>query len=128
MVLPRLNTKRSGGSGGRNPKTGEVEDDPSSDSGEGNGKTVQHGCGGVSHSSDRASSQPSITIHHHNHSSDCADNSEEKDNLFPAKISKKGKYGYEVEWADGATTIIYSLLTIAKAVGGKPIESRHEHE
>ena len=59
-----------GGSGGRNPKTGEVEDDPSSDSGEGNGKTVQHGCGGVTHSSyravDRASSQPSITIHHHN--------------------------------------------------------------
>jgi len=30
----------------------------------------------------------------------CADNSEEEDNLFPAKISKKGKYGYEVEWAD----------------------------
>ena len=57
----------------------------------------------------RASSQPSITIHHHNHSSDCADNSEEKDNLFPAKISKKEKYGYEVEWADGAT-IIYSLF------------------
>jgi len=73
--------------------------------------------------SDRASSQPSITIH--NHSSDCADNSEEKDNLFPAKISKKGKYGYEVEWADGAT-IIYSLLAIAKAVEGKPNESRHE--
>jgi len=73
----------------------------------------------------RASSQPSITIHHHNHSSDCADNSEEKDNLFPAKISKKEKYGYEVEWADGAT-IIYSLLAIAKAVEGKPIESRHE--
>ena len=72
----------------------------------------------------RASSQPSITIHHHNHSSDCADNSEEKDNLFPAKISKKEKYGYEVEWADGAT-IIYSLLAIAKAVEGKPIESRH---
>jgi len=41
-----------------------------------------------------------------------------------AKISKKGKYGYEVEWADDAT-IIYSLLAIAKAVGGKPIESRH---
>ena len=54
MVLPRLNTKRSGGSGGRNPKTGEVEDDPSSDFGEGNGKTFQHGCGGVSHCSDRA--------------------------------------------------------------------------
>eukprot|EP00984_Skeletonema_dohrnii_P024818 scaffold13966_cov110-Skeletonema_dohrnii-CCMP3373.AAC.3 len=80
MVLPRLYwyfqlelevlSKIIGGSGGRNPKTGEVEDDPSSDCGEGNGKTVQHGCGGVTHSSDRAvdraSSQPSITIHHHN--------------------------------------------------------------
>ena len=33
--------------------------------------------------------------------------------LVPAKISKKEKYGYEVEWADGAT-IIYSLLAIAK--------------
>ena len=108
----------------RNPKTGEVEDDPSSDSGEGNGKTVQHGCGGGSHSSDRGSSRPSITVHHH--SSDCADNSEEKDNLFPAKISKKGKYGYEVECrADGAT-IIYSLLAIAKAAGGKPLESTQE--
>jgi len=52
-------------------------------------------------------------------------NSEEKDNLFPAKISKKGKYGYEVEWADGAK-IIYSLLAIAKAAGGKPLESTHE--
>eukprot|EP00985_Skeletonema_marinoi_P006442 scaffold2790_cov143-Skeletonema_marinoi.AAC.5 len=38
-------------------KTGEVEDDPSSDSGEGNGKKVQHGCG------DRASS-----ISHHSRS------------------------------------------------------------
>jgi len=96
----------------RNPKTGEVEENSSSNSGEGDGKTVQHGCGGGSHSSDRGSSQPSITVHHH--SSGCADNSDKKDNLFPAKISKKEKYGYEVEWADGAT-IIYSLLAIAKA-------------
>mmetsp|Transcript_32452 Transcript_32452/g.48982 ORF Transcript_32452/g.48982 Transcript_32452/m.48982 type:complete len:112 (+) Transcript_32452:1895-2230(+) len=58
MVLPRLYwyfqlelevlSKIIGGSGGRNPKTVEVEDDPSSDCGEGNGKTVQRGCGGVS--------------------------------------------------------------------------------
>ena len=107
----------------RNPKTGEVEENSSSNSGEGDGKTVQHGCGGGSHSSDRGSSQPSITVHHH--SSGCADNSDKKDNLFPAKISKKGKYGYEVEWADGAT-IIYSLLAIAKAAGGKPLESTPE--
>ncbi|KAK1745354.1 NUBPL iron-transfer P-loop NTPase family protein [Skeletonema marinoi] len=107
----------------RNPKTGEVEENSSSNSGEGDGKTVQHGCGGGSHSSDRGSSQPSITVHHH--SSGCADNSDKKDNLFPAKLSKKGKYGYEVEWADGAT-IIYSLLAIAKAAGGKPLESTPE--
>eukprot|EP00984_Skeletonema_dohrnii_P031858 scaffold24916_cov75-Skeletonema_dohrnii-CCMP3373.AAC.1 len=106
----------------RNPK---VEDNSSSNSGEGDGKVVQHGCGGGSHShsSDSGSSQPSITVHHH--SSTCADNSDKKDNLFPAKISKKGKYGCEVEWADGAT-IIYSLLAIAKAAGGKPLESTHE--
>jgi len=93
MVLPRLYwyfqlelevlSKIIGGSGGRNPKTGEVEDDSSSNSGEGDAKTVQHGCGGGSHSSDSGSSQPSITVHHH--SSACADNSEQ--------------YGYEVEWA-----------------------------
>eukprot|EP00985_Skeletonema_marinoi_P018395 scaffold10263_cov143-Skeletonema_marinoi.AAC.2 len=98
----------------RNPKTGEVEENSSSNSGEGDGKTVEHGCGGGSHSSDRGSSQPSITVHH-----------DKKDNLFPAKLSKKGKYGYEVEWADGAT-IIYSLLAIAKAAGGKPLESTPE--
>lgn len=38
--------------------------------------------------------------------------------LMPATIEKKGKYGYSVDWADGAT-IIYSMLSIAKAAGGK---------
>jgi len=38
--------------------------------------------------------------------------------LFPAKITKKGRYGYSVEWADGAT-IIYSMTSIATAAGGK---------
>ena len=37
--------------------------------------------------------------------------------LMPAKIEKKGRYGYAVEYADGAT-IIYSMLSIAKAAGG----------
>jgi hypothetical protein len=37
--------------------------------------------------------------------------------LFPATVDKKGKYGYAVTWADGAT-IIYSRLSIAKAAGG----------
>jgi len=103
----------------RNPKTGEVEDDSSSQE----GTTAQQGCGGGSRSSNSGSSQPSILVHHH--SSECTDNSNEKDNLFPAQLTKKGKYGYEVEWADGAT-IIYSLLAIAKAAGGKPVESTHE--
>jgi len=57
------NTKRSSADLEVETKTGEVEDDPSSDSGEGNGKKVQHGCGGVSHNSDRASS-----ISHHSRS------------------------------------------------------------
>lgn len=38
--------------------------------------------------------------------------------LMPATVEKKGKYGYSVEWADGAT-IIYSMLSIAKAAGGR---------
>jgi len=56
------NTKRSSADLEVETKTGEVEDDPSSDSGEGNGKKVL-GCGGVSHNSDRASS-----ISHHSRS------------------------------------------------------------
>jgi Mrp family chromosome partitioning ATPase len=36
--------------------------------------------------------------------------------LFPAKLDPKGRYGYSVQWADGAT-IIYSLLSIARSAG-----------
>ena len=100
----------------RNPKNGEIEIDLSSNSGGQKEMTAKKGCGGES---DKGSAQPSIIVHHH--SSDCANNGDEKDNLFPAKLSKKGKYGYEVEWADGSA-IIYSLLAIAKAAGGKPLE------
>uniref|UniRef100_A0A7S0C276 Gamma-butyrobetaine hydroxylase-like N-terminal domain-containing protein n=1 Tax=Proboscia inermis TaxID=420281 RepID=A0A7S0C276_9STRA len=39
-------------------------------------------------------------------------------NLFPAKIERKGYYGYSVEWASGAT-MIYSMLSICKSAGGK---------
>ena len=56
----------------------------------------------------------SIVIHRHT-------NDEKKPRLFPAKVEKKGIYGYSVEWADGAT-IIYSMLSIAKAAGGKPAD------
>ena len=41
--------------------------------------------------------------------------------LFPAKVERKGRYGYAVEYADGQT-IIYSMLAIAKAAGGSPAE------
>ena len=43
-----------------------------------------------------------------------------KDGLMPARVAKKGNYGYEVEWADGAK-VIYSLLAIARAAGGKSL-------
>ena len=39
--------------------------------------------------------------------------------LLPAKLDPKGRYGYAVEWADGAT-IIYSMLSIACAAGATP--------
>jgi hypothetical protein len=39
--------------------------------------------------------------------------------LFPARLDPKGRYGYSVQWADGAT-IIYSLLSIARSAGGIP--------
>jgi Mrp family chromosome partitioning ATPase len=39
--------------------------------------------------------------------------------LLPAKLDPKGRYGYSVEWADGAT-IIYSMLSIARAAGAVP--------
>jgi hypothetical protein len=37
--------------------------------------------------------------------------------LIPSKVDKKGRYGYAVQWNDGAI-IIYSVLSIAKAAGG----------
>jgi hypothetical protein len=41
-----------------------------------------------------------------------------KDGPIPTRVARKENYGYEVEWADGAK-VIYSLLAIAKAAGGK---------
>jgi Mrp family chromosome partitioning ATPase len=41
--------------------------------------------------------------------------------LFPAKVERKGRYGYAVEYADGQI-IIYSMIAIAKAAGGIPAE------
>ena len=84
------------------PKTGErladaVDEEPKPKAGCGNSS----GKGGID----------GVVIHLHK-------SDEKKPRLFPAKVEKKGIYGYSVEWADGAT-IIYSMLSIAKAVGGK---------
>lgn len=37
--------------------------------------------------------------------------------LIPNKVNRRGRYGFQVEWADGAT-IIYSMVSIARAAGG----------
>jgi hypothetical protein len=37
--------------------------------------------------------------------------------LIPTKVARRGRYGFAVEWADGAT-IIYSMFSIARAAGG----------
>lgn len=37
--------------------------------------------------------------------------------VIPTKVERRGRYGFAVEWGDGAT-IIYSMRSIARAVGG----------
>jgi Mrp family chromosome partitioning ATPase len=108
----------------RDPVTGEV------DASLVNGTTTpKSGCGGGGgggiSSSSRSSLSSMVHHHHHHHHSNTAadDTSSSTDALFPAKTTKKGNYGYQVEWADGTTTI-YSLLTISKAAGGKPLDRK----
>lgn len=85
------------------------------------GTARQGGCGGFS------SLQKSSTPMVHQHHAGCDhDHTDETDNLFPVTLTKKGNYGYEVEWADGSK-IIYSLLAIAKSAGGKPPENLPTH-
>ncbi|KAL3805802.1 hypothetical protein HJC23_007763 [Cyclotella cryptica] len=92
----------------RDPKTGDIDESLENDIGRGQ---VRHGCG-----SQDASKSSSPMVHHHSaHNHDIA---EEDNRFFPATLTRKGNYGYEVAWADGAK-IIYSLLAIAKAAGGK---------
>ena len=38
--------------------------------------------------------------------------------VIPIKVERRGRYGFAVEWADGAT-IIYSMRCLAKAAGGE---------
>ncbi len=77
----------------RDPKTGNDLIEPST--------TTTSSCGG---------SNQSVKIHRHQH------NREQK--FIPIKVEKKGRYGYEVEFADGAT-IIYSTLSIAIIAGAE---------
>ncbi|KAL7466185.1 hypothetical protein ACHAXS_006475 [Conticribra weissflogii] len=90
----------------RDPKTGERDHSVDAES---FGGALSRGCGG---------SSSSLMVEHHT-AGDNSNPKKNKDYMFPAKVSKKGNYGYEVEWADGAV-IIYSLKSIAKAAGGKP--------
>ena len=54
----------------------------------------------------------------HNHQ---RNDQKRKSKLFPCKIEKKGRYGYQIEWADQAT-IIYSMFSLAKAAGGTSVK------
>mmetsp|Transcript_17096 Transcript_17096/g.49079 ORF Transcript_17096/g.49079 Transcript_17096/m.49079 type:complete len:628 (-) Transcript_17096:55-1938(-) len=91
------------------PKTGErMADADAVDE----GPKPKAGCG----SSSAKGGINSVVIHRHK-------SDEKKPRLFPAKVEKKGIYGYSVEWADGAT-IIYSMLSIAKAAGGHVNEDK----
>jgi Mrp family chromosome partitioning ATPase len=82
----------------RHPKTGELLDEDDESTGQ------------KSQTSDTA------MVQHHQHGIGT-----KATKLVPAKIEKKGRYGYAVEWADGAT-IIYSMLSIAKAAGGNIVQ------
>jgi hypothetical protein len=37
--------------------------------------------------------------------------------IIPTKVERRGRYGFAVEWGDGAT-IIYSVQSLARAAGG----------
>eukprot|EP00521_Asterionellopsis_glacialis_P009171 CAMPEP_0195286222 /NCGR_PEP_ID=MMETSP0707-20130614/3757_1 /TAXON_ID=33640 /ORGANISM="Asterionellopsis glacialis, Strain CCMP134" /LENGTH=527 /DNA_ID=CAMNT_0040345829 /DNA_START=39 /DNA_END=1618 /DNA_ORIENTATION=- len=74
----------------RHPKTGEKMDQQSNKQ---DSKTTE----GVS--------LAESMVDHHKHDSQ----STQLPTLFPVKVDKKGRYGYSIEWADGAT-IIYSML------------------
>ncbi|KAL3770743.1 hypothetical protein ACHAW5_001460 [Stephanodiscus triporus] len=102
----------------RDPRTGEEEEE------EAGGPTVtaregaptMQGGGGCGVGGDRGGS--SSMVRHHA-SRDVGPKAAVKDGMFPTRVTRKGNYGYEVEWGDGLK-IIYSLLAIAKAAGGKP--------
>jgi len=98
----------------RDPRTGEVDEAFVEVS------SVPHtsggGCGSGKGSTTTPPSSSSSMVQYHIANSGSDTN--KQDGLFPVNLTKKGNYGYEVEWADGSK-IIYSLLSIAMAAGGK---------
>ena len=81
----------------RDPRTGDVDD------GLAGSDAPKGGCGG-------AAKGPMVEVHRG------GDSPTSGARLFPASVTKKGNYGYEVEWADGAT-YIYSLWALARTAG-----------
>ena len=78
----------------RDPKTGDsIVDSPFLDKIE----PVNNDSVEVNHSTGKSKTSPSLT---------------------PVSVSRKGRYGFAVQWADGAT-IIYSKLCLALAAGGE---------
>ncbi|KAL7547849.1 hypothetical protein ACHAWF_011124 [Thalassiosira exigua] len=94
----------------RDPRTGEVDASLAAEFGGDRAATLRGGC---------SSGAPSMVQHHSASGHDCSDVAADDDGLFPARITKKGNYGYEVAWADGAK-VVYSLLAIARTAGGRP--------
>jgi len=91
----------------RDPRTGEVDETLAKVS------SVPQSGGGCGSTTSTPSA--SSMVQHHTASIGFTD---QHDDLFPVNLTKKGNYGYEVEWKDGSK-IIYSLLSIAMAAGGK---------
>lgn len=79
----------------RDPKTGEILLNLSDESEAKQKSSLIGSCGGEIH----------VTRHQHSHN----DRKE-----IPTSVSRKGNYGYAVEWGDDAT-IIYSFYSLAKA-------------
>ena len=94
----------------RDPRTGEVDESLVEVS-----SVSQSGSGGCGSGNGRVTPLSSMVQRHTANSNSDAN---QQDNVFPVNLTKKGNYGYEVEWDDGSK-IIYSLLSIAMAAGGK---------
>mmetsp|Transcript_17858 Transcript_17858/g.39583 ORF Transcript_17858/g.39583 Transcript_17858/m.39583 type:complete len:646 (+) Transcript_17858:42-1979(+) len=89
----------------RDPRTGDVDD------GLARSDAPRSGCGGGGGGGGGgATKRPMVEVHRG------GDAPTSGARLFPASVTKKGNYGYEVEWADGAT-YIYSLWALARTAG-----------